>query len=89
MRREAPCMHHLLQENFYLRQRIQELERENQYIRLMLSAKTLLIENVHFNLDNISIENLSGSLQIGIAHHAQEASPVCLPRLKEPPSFRI
>lgn len=84
-------MQHLLQENFYLRQRIAELERENQYIKLMLAAKTLYIEKVNFKFENISIENLSGSLQIGLAHQAESTndSPIHLPNLQNGSTMRI
>jgi hypothetical protein len=84
-------MHHLLQENYYLRQRVAELERENQHIRLMLAAKTLIIDKIEFNFDKIKIDNLSGSLQIGLAHQAESLNPqsIHLPDLQKGPRFRI
>jgi hypothetical protein len=83
-------LHPLVQENFYLRQRIAELERENQHIRLMLAAKTLVIENVNFTFDKIKIENLTGSLQIGVHHNADACdAPIRLPQIDKGPIFRI
>ncbi|PWK15921.1 spore germination protein GerPC [Tumebacillus permanentifrigoris] len=86
-------LHPLVQENYYLRRRVAELERENQHIRLMLAAKTLIINKVEFNLDNIDIDTLSGSLQIGITHQAQtegsREGTVSLPHLPERPIMEI
>lgn len=84
-------MHPLVQENFYLRQRLAELERENQRIRLMLAAKTLIIDKIEFNVDKIDIDNLTGALQIGVTHQADEFNPPssCLPRLQDGPNVRI
>ncbi|ASS74836.1 hypothetical protein CIG75_07490 [Tumebacillus algifaecis] len=83
-------MEQLLQENFYLRRRVEELERENQQIRLMLAAKTLLVDKIEFNFDRIRIENLSGALQIGLTHQADvNPQTVNLPQLTKGPIFRI
>ena len=84
-------MHPLQQENFYLRQRIMELERENQHIRLMLAAKTLIIEKINFKFDKINIDTLSGALAIGMTHQAEQVndSNIHLPSLKGSPTFRI
>ncbi|WP_157722126.1 spore germination protein GerPC [Tumebacillus avium] len=83
-------MQHLLQENYYLRRRVEELERENQHIRLMLAAKTLVIDKVEFNFDKIKIDNLSGALQIGMTHSAEvNSSSVNLPKLTQGPIFRV
>jgi len=82
-------MNHLLQENYYLRQRVLELERENQHIRLMLAAKTLMIDTVNFKFDSINIDTLSGSLQIGVTHQAQPPAPITLPRLTDGPRLKI
>lgn len=84
-------MHPLVQENFYLRQRLAELERENQRIQLLLAAKTLIIDKIEFNFDKINIDNLAGSLQIGVAHQADELNPssVQLPSLHNRPGVQI
>lgn len=83
-------MQHLLQENYYLKQRIMELERENQHIKLMLAAKTLYIENVNFTFDKINIDTLSGSLQIGLTHGAEHMdSPIRLPSLEDGSTLKI
>lgn len=83
-------MQHLLQENYYLKQRIMELERENQHIKLMLAAKTLYIENVNFKFDKINIDTLSGSLQIGLTHGAENTdSPIRLPNLEDGSTLKI
>lgn len=83
-------MQHLLQENYFLKQRIAQLERENQYIKLMLAAKTLYIENVNFHFDDINIDTLSGTLQIGLTHNADEnASPIKLPHLPKGQTLKI
>jgi hypothetical protein len=83
-------MHPVLQENYYLRQRVAELEREIQHIRLMLAAKTLIIENVELRFDKINIDSLSGSLQIGMTHQAEQVNPpVHLPTLTRGPNLRI
>jgi hypothetical protein len=86
-------LHPLVQENYYLRRRVEELERENQHIRLMLAAKTLMINKIEFNFDKIQIETLSGSLQIGMTHSAQtgEGGEGCvrLPHLPERPILEI
>ena len=83
-------MHPLLQENYYLRQRVAELEREIQHIRLMLAAKTLIIENVEFRFDKINIDSLSGALSIGMTHQAEQVNPpIHLPSLAQRPQMRI
>ncbi|TCP54682.1 spore germination protein GerPC [Tumebacillus sp. BK434] len=83
-------MHHLLQENYYLRRRVEELERENQHIRLMLAAKTLVIDKIEFNFDKIRIDNLSGALQIGMTHSAEvNSNTTHLPSLSKGPVFRV
>ncbi len=83
-------MHPLVQENFYLRQRLAELERENQRIQLLLAAKTLIIDKIEFNFDKINIDHLTGALQIGVAHQAEEqGSHVHLPRLQDGPHVQI
>ena len=80
----------LLQDNYYLRRRVAELERELQHVRLMLAAKTLIIDKVEFKFDKINIDTLSGSLQIGMTHGAEQVNPpVHLPSLQERPTFRI
>ena len=78
-------MHPLQQENYYLRQRILELEREIQHIRLMLAAKTLIVENIEIKLDKVKIDNLSGALSIGLTHQAEQLndSSIHLPSLKD------
>lgn len=78
-------MHPLQQENYYLRQRVFELEREIQHIRLMLAAKTLIVENIEIRLDKIKIDNLSGALQIGLTHQVEQINDnsIHLPSLKE------
>ena len=84
-------MHPLVQENFYLRQRLAELERENQRIQLLLAAKTLIIDKIEFNFDKINIDNLTGALQIGVTHQAEEPESACvyLPRLQDGPNVQI
>lgn len=83
-------MQHLLQENYYLRRRVEELERENQHIRLMLAAKTLVIDKIEFNFDKIKIDSLNGALQIGMTHSAEvNSSAVNLPKLTQGPIFRV
>ncbi|MFD2169116.1 spore germination protein GerPC [Tumebacillus lipolyticus] len=84
-------MHPLLQENDYLRRRVAELERENLHIRLMLAAKTLVIDKVEFNFDKIRIDNLNGALQIGLSHQAEaiNAPAIDLPHLQRGSALRI
>lgn len=83
-------VHLLLQDNFYLRRRVAELERELQHVQLMLAAKTLIIDRVELKFDKINIDNLSGSLQIGMSHQADQLNPpIHLPSLQERPAFRI
>lgn len=82
----------LMRENYYLRQRILELERENQRINLMLAAKTLVINKIEFKLDNIDIETLNGVLQIGLSHQAESVNvsdKEQLPKLKDGPSMGV
>lgn len=87
-------LHPLVHENYYLQRRVAELERENQHIRLMLAAKTLLINKIELNLENIQIETLSGSLQIGLSHQAEVGAgggngSVPLPHLQQRPVLEI
>lgn len=87
-------LHPLVQENYYLRQRVQELEREVQHIRLMLAAKTLMINNLEIKIDSIALDQFSGTFQIGVTHSAtshEEAESGCvkLPHLPERPIVEI
>ncbi|HEU4963090.1 MAG TPA: spore germination protein GerPC [Bacilli bacterium] len=81
---EQQQMHELMRENYYLRQRLLELERENQRINLLLAAKTLVINKIEFKFDKVDIENLDGVVQIGLTHQADSLnSPTQLPKLKD------
>jgi hypothetical protein len=86
-------LHPLVQENYYLQRRVQELEREIQHIRLMLAAKTLMIGKLEVKLENIQIETLSGTLTVGVTHSAEtdESKDGCvhLPHLPKRPIMEI
>ncbi|KEO85071.1 hypothetical protein [Tumebacillus flagellatus] len=87
-------LHPLVQENYYLRQRVQELEREVQHIRLMLAAKTLMIGKLEIRVDSINLDQFSGTFQIGVSHSAdlnegENSGCVKLPHLPERPVMEI